>query len=50
MKNLFSFLAKLLAFLLAVITALIGIGYFFDKKAKFFRELFAKKNDASAEE
>ncbi len=50
MKNLFSFLMKLVAFLLAVSAALVGIGYFLNKKTKFFRSLFAKKSDGNTEE
>ena len=50
MKNLFSFFAKLLAFLLALSAALIGIGYFLHKKTRFFRDLFAPKNDDKNEE
>ena len=50
MKNLFSFLTKLFIFLLAVSTALVGIGYFLNKKTLFFRNRFTKKIDVDTEE
>ena len=50
MKNFFSFLAKLVAFLLVLSAIFVGVGYFLNKKTMFFRNLFSKKGGADAEE
>ncbi len=50
MKKFFSFLSTLIAILIAISAVLVGIGYFFNKKTTFFRNLFAKKDNGEIEE